>query len=101
MTAVNYEGWEIILAVQLQKAEYVSVCLAHLGTCPSYMRAFMTGAPKLELSRFCYRVRGKGEVAHVQVRSLWCQELHFSIPTPDGTLCDSTTDDYSWNQLVG
>jgi hypothetical protein len=28
MTAVNYEGWEIILAVQLQQAEYVSLCLA-------------------------------------------------------------------------
>lgn len=38
MTAVNYERWEIdiILAVQLQKAEYVTLCLARLGTCPSY-----------------------------------------------------------------
>ena len=82
MTAVNYEGWEIILAVQLQKAEYVSVCLAHLGTCPSYMRAFMTGAPKLELSRFCYRVRGKGEVAHVQSTITLVPGITFFDPDP-------------------
>jgi len=28
MTAVNYKGWEITSALQLQKAEYVSLCLA-------------------------------------------------------------------------
>lgn len=40
MTAVNYEGWEIILAVQLQKAEYVSLCLAHTLAHVPHMRAF-------------------------------------------------------------
>ena len=81
MTAVNYEGWEIILAVQLQKAEYVSLCLAHLGTCPSYA-CFYDRCTKLELSRFCYRVRGKGEVAHVQSTITLVPGITFFDPDP-------------------